>query len=272
MNVAYLVLKTAQSLFGKNPGALATEDLRKVEGMAARQFDIENKVLASVEARDVIVPEATLDAALNEVRGRYTDIDSFQDDLAGHGLSIAAYRAALERELRVDAVLEKVGSQAARISNIDVELYYHYHPEQFQRPETRVARHILVTINEELPDNTRANAESRITAIAARLAKDPKRFEEQALKHSECPTALNGGLLGQVKQGQLYPELDVVLFQLPPMGLSEVLESTVGLHLLRCDQIVPAGMVRLDEARDRIRAVLVARRKRICQNAWIKHL
>ncbi|HRH82221.1 MAG TPA: hypothetical protein PLW81_14370, partial [Thiobacillaceae bacterium] len=34
------VLKTAHSLYGKNPGVLETEELRKVERMAARQFDI----------------------------------------------------------------------------------------------------------------------------------------------------------------------------------------------------------------------------------------
>ena len=56
MNVAYLVLKTAHSLYGKNPAALETEELRKVERMAARQFDLESRVLASPESRDVVVP------------------------------------------------------------------------------------------------------------------------------------------------------------------------------------------------------------------------
>lgn len=272
MNVAYLVLKTAHSLYGKNPAALETEELRKVERMAARQFDLESRVLASPESRDVVVPEATIDAALEEVRGRYQDFNSFQDDLAGNGLSIEAYRVSLERELRVESVLEKVGSRSVKVSDIDVELYYHYHPDQFQRPETRIARHILVTINEDLAENTRTAAQERIQAVAARLAKDPKRFEEQAMKHSECPTALNGGLLGQVKQGQLYPELDAVLFQLEPMRLSPVVESTVGLHLVRCDKVVPAGRVPLDQARDKVREMLMERRKRICQNAWIKQL
>lgn len=272
MNVAYLVLRAALNLYGKNPAALETEALRQVERMAARQFDLERRVLASAEARDVVVPEATLEAALEEVRGRYPDLDGFRDDLAGNGLSVAAYRDALERELRVEAVLEKVGSRAARVSDIDVELYYHYHPEQFLRPQTRVARHILITVNEAMAENTRAAAESRMGDITARLAKDPKRFEEQAMKHSECPTALNGGLLGQVRRGQLYPELDAVLFDLAPMALSPVLESPVGLHLVRCDKIIPAGHARLDEARDKIREVLLTRRKRICQNAWIKQL
>lgn len=270
MNVAYLVLKTAHSLYGKNPAALETEELRKVERMAARQFDLEARILASREARDVVVPQATLEAALEEVRGRYPDPDAFREDLAGNGLSIEAYEQSLVRELRVEAVLDKVGSRAARVSDIEVELYYRYHPELFQRPELRRASHILVTINEDLPDNAEAVARGRIEDIARRLAKDPRRFEEQALKHSECPTAMNGGLLGDARRGQLFPALDKALFEMQPMEISPVLESPLGLHLLRCDAVIPEGLLALADVKDRIREKLFDSRKRICQNAWLK--
>jgi len=272
MNVAYLVLKTAHSLYGKNPSSLESGELRQVERLAARQLDLETRVLSSMEARDVVVPQATLDAALSEVRGRYPDMESFRDDLAGNGLSIDAYEQSLARELRVEAVLDKVGSRAARVSDIDVELYYRYHPEQFQRPELRRARHILVTINPDLPDNTEAIARARIETIARRLEKDPRRFEEQALKHSECPTAMNGGLLGDAKRGQLFPELDKALFEMGPMEISPVLESQLGLHLLRCDRIITAGVVPLQEVKEKIRERLAAKRKQICQGAWIKKI
>ncbi len=272
MNTAYLVLKTAHNVYGKNPGALESAERQHVERVAAKQFDLEAHVLSSVEARDVVVPQATLDAAMDKIRNRYPDVNTFQDDLAGNGLSIEDYRISLERELKVETVLEKVGSRAARVSDIDVELYYHYHPEQFQRPETRMARHILVTINEDLPENTREAAARRIESIAARLAREPKRFEEQAMKHSECPTALQGGMLGEVMQGQLYPELDAVLFQLEPMQLSGVVESPVGLHLVRCDSITPEGKQPLGMAKEAIRDLLASRRKRICQSAWLKQV
>lgn len=272
MNTAYLVLKNAHSLFGKNPGALGPEELQRVEHVASKQFDLETRVLASIEARDVVVPQATLDAAMDEVRNRYTEANDFQDDLAGNGLSIDEYRLSLERELKVEAVLEKVGSRAAKVSDIDVELYYHYHPEQFRRPEIRVARHILVTINDDLPENTREAAHERIGAIASRLDREPKRFEEQAMKHSECPTALQGGLLGEVKPGQLYAELEAVLFRLDSMQLSGIVESPLGLHLLRCDKVTPAAMLPLGQVTDAIRGLLAGRRKRICQSAWIKQI
>ena len=270
--VAYLVLKAAQNLFGKPPAALEADERARVQGVAARQYGLEARVLAAPEARDAAVPPASLAAALDEVKKRYADDADFHADLQRNGLDEAIFREALERELMVEAILEKVGTRAARVSDIDVELYYHYHPDQFRRPETRRARHILVTVNDDLPDNTRVAAQARIEAIAARLVHDPQRFEEQAMKHSECPTALQGGLLGEVPQGQLYPELDAALFAMQVGQISDVLESPMGLHLLRCDTVTPAAVLTLKDARGPIRILLEQRRKRVCQQAWVKQL
>lgn len=270
--VAYLELKAAQKLFGKAPTALEAEQREHVRRMAARQFGLEARVLAAPEARDAMVPPASLSAAMEEIRRRYADEAGFHADLQHNGLDEAGFLEALERELMVEAIVEKVGTRAARVSDIDVELYYHYHPDQFRRPETRRARHILVTVNDDLPDNTRPVAQTRIEAIADRLARDPTRFEEQAMKHSECPTALQGGLLGEVPRGQLYPGLDAALFGMREGETSAILESPMGLHLLRCDGISPAAVLTLKEARSPIRTLLEQRRKRLCQGAWMKQL
>lgn len=272
MNMAYLVLRTALARYGRTPAGLDPSQLDEARRQAARQADLETRVLAAPEARDAVVPERTLLDALAEVRGRYGDEADFADDLAGNGLTPAEYAHALERELRVEAVLDKVGSRAAQVSDIDVELYYLYHPDQFRRPETRVARHVLVTINEELPDNRREVARARIEAVAGRLDKSPDRFAEQALKHSECPTALQGGLLGEVRRGQLYPALEQTLFDLGPDETSGVVESPLGFHLLRCDEAKAAAALPLKEARGPIRKLLESRRRRVCQQAWLKGL
>jgi nitrogen fixation protein NifM len=270
--LAYLELKTAQNLFGKSPTELAEAERARVRSLADRQYGMEARVLRAPEARDAMVPEASLQAALREIRKRYAEEDEFLADLAKNGLDAAAFTAALERELRVEAILEKVGARAAKVADIDVDLYYHYHPDQFRRPETRRARHILVTINESLVDNQREVARARIDAIAGRLAKDPRRFEEQALKHSECPTALAGGLLGDIPRGQLYPELDAVLFSMQAGQISDVLESPLGFHLLWCEAISAAGVLSQQQAREPIRKLLERRRKRVCQQAWMKQL
>ena len=83
----------------------------------------------------------------------------------------------------------------------DVEIFYLMHRERFHRPEFRQLKYILLTINDNLPGSDRATTRARVDAIRARLIKSPERFAEQAPKHFEGPTAMNGGLLGATKRG-----------------------------------------------------------------------
>src|SRR5690606_16020242 len=180
------------------------------------------------------LPPGAVDEVFDNIAARYDDPAAFADALAEAGLDPAALREALARKLHVDAVMAHVGARVPAVDATEAEIFYYTHLERFRTPERRTARHILVTINEDIPDNQRDAASARIGAIAARLALRPERFAEQALKHSECPTAMHGGLLGDVIRGQLYPELETALFALPEGGCSAVVESELGLHLLRC--------------------------------------
>lgn len=269
---AYLALKIAQKRYGKALSALQPDALSEVRQLAEHQFTQQSRVLLSDEAMGVVVPAESLDAAISQIRGRYQSDDEFAEDLAKNGLDVAAFEAAMARELKVDAILEKVAARAADVSDVDVELYYLCHPDQFRRPETRAARHILLTINESYPENTRAKSMERIAAIAARLAKDPDRFAEQALKHSECPTALQGGVLGDLPRGTLYPELDAALFSLQAGDISGIVESPLGFHLLRCDAITVACVLTQEQAHEHVRRLLEQKRRRLCQKAWLTGL
>lgn len=268
----YLSLKLAARLFQKPLEALAADELRRVNAVAAKQREIEALILKTPEAASVMLPEPSILASLKEIRGRYASDEDYQADLDRIGLDAAALRQAVLRDMRVEAVLEKVGARAAAVSDTEAEIFWFMHKERFRRVETRVLRHILVTINEQLPGNERPAARARIDAIRDRLLKQSERFEEQALKHSECPTALNGGLLGAVPRGQLYAELEVAAFALAAGELSAVVESELGFHVLRCDAINAAGNLSLAEARPAILEHLGQQRRGTCQKSWINAL
>lgn len=268
----YLSLKLAAKLFQKPLEALAADELRRVGTVAAKQREIETLILKTPEAATVMLPESSIAASLKEIRARYASDEDYQADLERIGLDAAALRQAVLSDMRVEAVLEKVGARAAAVSDTEAEIFWFMHKERFRRAETRVLRHILVTINEQLPGNERDAARAKIDTIRSRLLKQAERFEEQALKHSECPTALNGGLLGAVPRGQLYAELEAAAFVLAAGELSAVVESELGFHLLRCDAITEAHSLSLAEARSGIRQHLEQQRRGTCQKSWINAL
>lgn len=268
----YLSIKLAPRLFDKPLEALDPPQRRKLEQVAARQQELEGLILNTPEAARVVVPAATVDASLREIRERYAGDDDYLADLQRIGLDEHEMRAAVERDLVVEAVLDKVAARAATVSDTDIEIFWFMHRDRFRRAETRTLRHILVTINDTLPGSRQTEALTRITAIAERLARDPARFAEQALKHSECPTAMNGGLLGKVPRGQLYPQLEAAAFALAAGSLSGIVESELGYHLLLCEEIQAERNSTLDEARDTIREHLAQQRRSICQKSWINGL
>lgn len=269
---AYLALNLAAKLYGRPLEALAADELKRVESVAARQREIETLILATPEAVGVTLPEASIDAGLAEIRGRYDSDAAYRVELQRAGLDPAALRQAVMHELVVEAVLEQVAARCAPVSETEAEIFWLMHRERFRRPETRVLRHILVTINECLPGNERRFARTRIDAVRARLLAEPHGFAEQAARHSECPTAMNGGLLGSVRRGRLYPELEAAAFALAETELSAVVESELGFHLILCDAIEPERQLRFCEAEASIRALLERERRSACQKSWIKAL
>lgn len=268
----YHLLRVAHERFGCEPARLGAEQRREAERIVGRQRQIESAVLASAEARGVVIPESQVEQALARIAERYEDAEALQQALAANELSDGLLRRMLGRELKVEAILERVAASLPPLGDTELSLYYFNHPEQFERPETREARHILITLNPDYPENGRDAARARLEAIAKRLRSKPERFAEQALKHSECPTALNGGQLGQVARGILYAELEHSLFALGEGQLSPVLESPMGFHLLRCDAIAPARRIGLEEALPRLREQLGKRQRKAFQRQWLERL
>jgi nitrogen fixation protein NifM len=169
--------------------------------------------------------------------------------------------------------LDKVDSAApVEIDEVEIGIYYHAHFQKFQQPERRDAYHILISVNEDFPENSRPRALERIHAIADKLERNLKLFGELAQRHSECPTAMRDGRIGMVRRGQLFPTLDAALFRLRPGQLSEVVESEMGFHVLFCKTVESPQTLSLKKATPHIRKILAERIRESRRRAWIAEL
>lgn len=272
MQHGYLELKLSWELFQKAPETLSAPERERLTKVASRQKVIERHILASAEGANVIVPAITLRTRLAEIRQRYPSEAEFVHNLERIGLKEADLEDAVERDIRVEAVLEKVASTAPPVSLVDAEIYYHLKPAAFDRPEARQLRHILITFDTV---KSRAKAAAQLEALRATLndgENSVENFAKAALRHSQCPTALEGGLLGVVKRKQLYAELEPAAFALHTGQISGLLESPIGLHIVRCDEILPSGLLPFSEVCTRIVERLTDKRRRDAQREWMKSL
>ena len=268
----YTLLRTALTLFKKKPAELQAEELTQAQIQALSEFNIEKRILNSPEAGLVIISDQELKSAYQEVRDRYVDEDSFLIDLDKNRLTTDSLKAALLRQSRVNVVMELIASRSPTINEVEIGIYYHLHTEQFNRPEMREACHIFISVNPDYPENTREAALIRVQELYVKLQKKPFKFADLALKHSECPTALQGGVLGIVPKGKLYPELDEVLFSMRAGEISQPVESEIGFHLVLCKQIQKAETLSLQKATPKIRQMMSDRSRQKCQRAWLASL
>lgn len=269
---SYHMLRNALSKYQKNLAQLNQDENDTVYKIATKSFELESQVIASKEAETVVISEQQLDGAVQEVAVRYENDAEFVNDLESNGLDVEGLRSALYRELLFNSVMQKVASRGADINELDIQLFYEMHHDRFQTPETRVARHILITINPDFPENTRSAAYSRMESVIEKLAGRVNRFDQFAKRYSECPTAMEGGKLGEISRGQLYEALDAELFNMQSDEISPIIESDMGLHILYCEKIKPAKRVPLNKAAPRIREILIERQRRNCQKAWLNSL
>lgn len=265
-------LKASMQRYGCRYDELNANARRQVDADVTRAMTLEDAVLHSPEGRHVSIDEAVLDAAFREVRLRYGSGNEFRADLRLNGLTPDVLRTALRRELEVEAALEKVAAATPGATETDLQTWYDTHPAQFAMPETRDARHVLVTINADFAENRREAALQRITELQRSLDGSLAAFESVARRHSECPSAMDGGRLGTVRRGMLYSELDMALFRLPEGGTSEVLASEIGFHIVLCEKVHPGRTVSFDEAREKIRTALDARRREQTKACWLAAL
>ena len=252
----YAMLRTALELFHKPPADLDAAQTRTLQQQVNSQLAIGKRLLEQGAAGRVVVPEESVEQAFNALKSEYEDDEAFDKTLAYNNLDRAELREALRYELMVEAALEQLLKDEVQVSDEEVEIYYLQHRERFTLPETRTVSHILITINDDYTENSREAALKRITALQQECRGRGKKLKQLAQRHSECPSAMKEGVIGRVKAGQLYPELDRALFTMAEGDISEILESEVGLHLLHCETIHPAETLSLEQVRGKIHELL----------------
>lgn len=267
---SYLVMKTSLDQFGKIASELEPDENQQLLKVMEQTLRLYNAVLASNEAQQIVVAAAKVQDALQQLESRFAQAQDFNAVLKANNLNRKSLTSALDQEIRCEATLEHISRDCEALNEQQIQAYYFNNLKKFQQPERRRARHILITINDDFAENTEHNARKRLKKIAQLI--NGENFGWNAERHSECPTAVNGGILGLVKRDQLHQELDQRLFEMDAKAISEIIETDAGLHLLLCEEIQPAHTVSYQLAQHKIVAqhLNVARIRK--QKAWIAGL
>jgi peptidyl-prolyl cis-trans isomerase C len=130
--------------------------------------------------------------------------------------------------------------------------YYEANRRRFRSPDLFEAAHILIAA---APGDAEARARSRLIAetLLAELQQRPEAFAEMADRHSDCPSARQGGNLGQVGPGQTVAEFEQALRRMTPGSVhGEPVESRYGFHIVRLERRIDGQELPFELVRGRI--------------------
>ncbi|MBN2190032.1 MAG: peptidylprolyl isomerase [Candidatus Aureabacteria bacterium] len=167
----------------------------------------------------------------------------------------------IERE-----VLDKIN-----LTDEEVRKYYDEHSEEFVVPERVKASHILIQVPENADEEVKDKAKKAAEDVLARI-KNGEKFEALAEEMSDCPSSKRGGDLGFFARGQMVPEFEDAAFDLEVGEVSRVVETRFGYHIIMVTEKTPSEKIGFDENKDRIKQVLLQKKKNDALQKWLEEV
>ena len=144
--------------------------------------------------------------------------------------------------------LSELAIQPAPADELALRAVYDAQPDRFRAPSLYEAAHILFPRQDDMAA-VRAHADG----VLAQLRENPRRFGELARTHSACSSKDNGGLLGQLAQGDTVPEFEAAMDTLEEGQISDAIETRFGLHVIRLDARARGEVLPFDAILPRLR-------------------
>ncbi len=140
------------------------------------------------------------------------------------------------------------------ISDEESREFYSSKNEYFNSPERITPSHILICHKESQgckSDLTRHEAKGRAEYIWKLVT--PENFSSLAKRYSMDPTGAIGGDLGDIYRGKAVPSFEEAAFNLDTGGISDVVETDFGYHIIYVTDKQEARATTFEEAKESIK-------------------
>ena len=200
---------------------------------------------------DVPVADDEVEASLKRMADEAGGPDKLRAILAKQGQNVVELRNEIRRGKKVDKLVAKITADVPEPTDDEAEAFFEAHKAEFGKEAQVRAQHILVTPKSQSPDDKLA-ALKKIRDIRDRVAAGSD-FAEEAAAHSDCPSGKQaGGSLGWFSHGMMVKEFDEAAFALPVGGLSDIIETQFGFHVILKNDEQKESVPEFSEVRERV--------------------
>ena len=237
-----------------------------------------NEVLAVVAGKEIT--SADLDAFLGNIpaeQRQYASNSYFREQyleqlIVLHALEKMAdeleldmtddYKKMLEslvRDIKARMAVNEI-MKGIEVTDLEAETVYKINPDNYSKPETVSAKHILVA------------EEDACNEILAQIQNGEKTFEDAAKECSTCPSGQEGGNLGEFGRGQMVKEFEDAAFAAEVGAIVGPVKSQFGYHLIKVEAKNEPVVLKYEEVKDQIKKNLLQQKQQQAYTAKIAEL
>lgn len=215
------------------------------------QYDLKAEELG------IEITEKEIDDRVAEVKKEFfgDNVKEFDKQLKEQGYTNESFRSDVEAQLLTDKLFEEV-TKDVEVTDAEVKSYYNENKAQFDVPESRDVRHILVR-TKKLANNLYGQLKGGAS------------FAVLAKKHSLDPGSKEQGGRLTVTRGQTVKPFDTTAFLLPKSALSRPVKTEFGYHLIQpLSEVKPARTTPFKEVKSQIKQQLRDQKTNESVTAW----
>ena len=184
------------------------------------------------------------------------DEEKYQEELEKQGLTEEQLREQIESKLLSDKIYAAV-TKKATVTDAEVKAYYDQNKAQYEQPESRQVRHILVK-KEALANEIHTKLEN-----GGDFAKLAKQYSEDTASKAE------GGKFEAFK-GKTVAPFDKFVFAADTGELSQPIKTEFGWHVIEVlSDVEPASAQPLDEVSETIKSTLLQEEQNKALQDWV---
>ena len=225
-------------------------------------------LLYEAKRRKIEVEDREVKAKIDELRERFSTEAEFKMVLARENMLLSDLEKKYKERTMIDKLVDSEIRREISVSPNELVSYYTEHNEEFAEPRKARMKAILIRITDSRPEEAALELGK---TILARL-EEGSNFGLLAEKYSNGPYAASGGDMGWVREGELMPRINSLVFELRENEISGILRTRLGFHIFKIEEKMPARTMGFHEAKDTIERILYGKKTEEKLTQWIERL
>jgi Parvulin-like peptidyl-prolyl isomerase len=200
----------------------------------------------------IVKDEEVMEVLQDMLNKQKLSMQDFLKSLAKEGNSIESVKKEIRGQMMRARLLRREIKSKILVSDEEIGEYYNKNRQEYEGKETVRIKQLLLL----LPPNADKTIIAKMKNEALQLHKrvmNGESFDLLVVKYSQGPAAAQGGDVGFIGRGTIIPEVEAVAFSLPVGQVSEVIESSVGFHIIQVVDKKGAGLKPIAAVREEIK-------------------